>query len=125
MNGPVAERALRAFVERELTEALRVEGRPLRVQGRETRAPAEAGPRPRVAVRAEGPEGEIAAIEVPISLLPRMLEPALRQRLVERARSLGYRYAAVAVATAESAGPAGARASGAAAGEGASGTGAE
>lgn len=96
------------------------------IERHENRAPAEVGPRPSVAVHPEGPEGEIAAIEVPTSLLPRMLEPGLRERLVERARSLGYRYAAVAVATAESEGPVEAPDSGAAFGtEGDSGRGAE
>ncbi len=48
-------------------------------------------------VEAEGPEEEIAAVGAPASLLPRILDPGFRERLVERARSLGYRYAAVDV----------------------------
>lgn len=71
---PLAALELRAFLERELGEA-------------------------RVTVEAEGPEEEIAAVGAPASLLPRILDPGFRARFrfVERARSLGYRYAAVDV----------------------------
>lgn len=51
----------------------------------------------RVVVEGAGPEDEIAVVRVPASLLPRMLEGGFRERVVERARSAGYRYAAVEV----------------------------
>ncbi|HTU23308.1 MAG TPA: ATP-dependent sacrificial sulfur transferase LarE [Gemmataceae bacterium] len=37
-------------------------------------------------------EGELARVEVPLSQLPRLLEPAVHQELVRRLKELGFRY---------------------------------
>lgn len=60
---------------------------------------------PRVAVEGDGPEDEVAVVRVPAALLPRMLEPGLRRRVVERARAAGYRYAAVELCGPDDGGP--------------------
>ncbi len=36
--------------------------------------------------------GELARIEVPVAILPRLTEPALREQIAERFRSLGFRF---------------------------------
>ena len=39
--------------------------------------------------------GEVARIEVPLADLPRLLEPGVRERLVEGLKALGYRFVSV------------------------------
>jgi uncharacterized protein len=36
--------------------------------------------------------GELARIEVPLAILPRLLEPALRQELTAKFRELGFQF---------------------------------
>lgn len=49
----------------------------------------------RVAVETAGPEGEIAVLRVPEGLLGAVLGPGPRARICQKARRLGYEYAAL------------------------------
>lgn len=52
----------------------------------------------RARVEAEGPEREIAVLRVPPDLVPALLEPGRRARIVAEARRQGFRYAALDLA---------------------------
>ncbi len=78
-------------------EAVAAAGRPEAALRLEAALRAELGSR-RIRVEPDGPEAEIAVLRVPPDLIPRLLEPARRARVVARARAEGFRYAALDLA---------------------------